>query len=139
MFALYMFGPDVERVLGARRFAGLLLRLRHRRRRRSALGRARAVAEPGPETIGASGGIFGLLLFYGMTFPQRRMLLLIPPIPMPAWLFVTLYGVLELYLGVSGTDAGRGALCAPRWQRDRVLLLIYWRWTAPPAYPPGQS
>jgi membrane associated rhomboid family serine protease len=41
-----------------------------------------------------------------MFFPQRRLLLLFPPIPMPAWLFVTLYAILELVLGVTGTQAG---------------------------------
>jgi membrane associated rhomboid family serine protease len=39
-------------------------------------------------------------------FPRRRIMLLIPPIPMPAWLFVMLFGALELYLGVSGTATG---------------------------------
>jgi membrane associated rhomboid family serine protease len=41
-----------------------------------------------------------------MYFPRRRLMLIFPPIPMPAWLFVTLYGVLELYLGVSGAATG---------------------------------
>ena len=57
-------------------------------------------------TVGASGGLFGLLLGFAMMFPKRRILLLIPPIPMPAWLFVLLFGALELYLGVSGTASG---------------------------------
>ena len=42
------------------------------------------------------------VLAFGMAFPRRRIMLLFPPIPMPAWLFVTLYGLLELYLGISG-------------------------------------
>jgi membrane associated rhomboid family serine protease len=41
-----------------------------------------------------------------MYFPKRKVMLLFPPIPMPAWLFVTLYGALELYLGITGTEAG---------------------------------
>ena len=57
-------------------------------------------------TVGASGGVFGLLLAFGMAYPQRRIMLLFPPIPMPAWLFVTLYGLLELYLGVTGSGQG---------------------------------
>lgn len=57
-------------------------------------------------TVGASGGLFGLLLGFAMMFPKRRILLLIPPIPMPAWLFVLLFGALELYLGVTGTAPG---------------------------------
>src|SRR6185369_9537433 len=104
MFALYMFGPEVERLLGPRRFltyyivcvigaaASQLLALR-------------AVGNPPVPTVGASGGIFGLLLAFGLAFPHRRLMLLFPPIPMPAWLFVTLYGLLELYLGVSGHDS----------------------------------
>ncbi len=57
-------------------------------------------------TIGASGGVFGVLLAFGMLFPHRIVVLLFPPIPLPAWLLVTLYGLLELTNGVFGTEAG---------------------------------
>jgi membrane associated rhomboid family serine protease len=104
MLALWMFGRDVERVLGSRRFlqyyiacvvSAALLQLLV----------AYAGATPYP-TVGASGGVFGLLLAYGLFFPYRRLMLLFPPIPMPAWLFVSLYAALELVLGVTGTQAG---------------------------------
>jgi membrane associated rhomboid family serine protease len=57
-------------------------------------------------TLGASGGVYGLLLTFGMMFPHQRIMLLFPPIPMPAWVAVTLFGALELFLGVTGTQAG---------------------------------
>lgn len=105
MLALFMFGGELERLFGQRRFvhlyfAGVI---------------AAAIAqllvavlwggEPHP-TVGASGGIFGLLLAFAMYFPNRTVVLLIPPIPMPAWLFVLGYGAIELYLGVTGTQEG---------------------------------
>jgi membrane associated rhomboid family serine protease len=104
MFALWMFGRDCEQVLGTRRFLSLyvaavlsaaLVQL--------AVASASGEAYP---TVGASGGVFGVLLAFAMLFPRRRVLLLIPPIPMPAWLFVTLYGAVELASGVLGTQAG---------------------------------
>jgi membrane associated rhomboid family serine protease len=61
---------------------------------------------PPAPTVGASGGMFGLLLAFGWYFPQRRVMLLFPPIPMPARVFVTVYGVLELVLGVTGSQQG---------------------------------
>jgi len=62
-------------------------------------------APPAP-MVGASGGVYGLLLAFGWYFPQRRVVLLFPPIPMPARVFVLLYAVLELVLGVTGTQSG---------------------------------
>ncbi|MFM7709254.1 MAG: rhomboid family intramembrane serine protease, partial [Gammaproteobacteria bacterium] len=53
-----------------------------------------------------SGGIYGLLLGFAMMFPKRKVIPLIPPIPMPAWLFALLFAGLELYLGVTGTASG---------------------------------
>ena len=61
---------------------------------------------PPVPTVGASGGIYGVLLAYGMYFPHRRVMLLFPPIPMSARMLVVVYAVLELFLGVTGTAAG---------------------------------
>lgn len=104
MLGLWMFGSDVERVFGERRMlvyyfvavisAGIVQQIF-----------AKAVGSFYP-TVGASGGVFGLLLAYGTMFPRRTVMLLIPPIPMPAWLFVIAYGALELVLGVTGTQEG---------------------------------
>ena len=53
-------------------------------------------------TIGASGAVFGVLLAFAMAFPNRTIMLLIPPIPMQAKYFVLFYGLITLFLGVSG-------------------------------------
>ena len=65
-----------------------------------------------PDVAGAlamlwiSGGVYGLLLAYGIYFPRRTVILLFPPIPLPARVFVALFAALELYFGVTGTVAG---------------------------------
>jgi membrane associated rhomboid family serine protease len=105
MFALYMFGSDVERVLGARRYAMYYFACVVTAAVTQLTVSSIANWPPYP-TIGASGGVFGLLLAFGMFFPHRTVVLLIPPVPLPAWLFVTLYGLLELTLGVTGTSQG---------------------------------
>jgi membrane associated rhomboid family serine protease len=102
MLALVMFGGDVERVWGRQRFltyyfvcvlsAGLTQVL------------FTYLSGSQAETIGASGGVFGVLLAFGMMYPHRTILLIFPPIPMPAWLFVTVYGALELWFGVRGIE-----------------------------------
>jgi membrane associated rhomboid family serine protease len=56
--------------------------------------------------VGASGGVFGLVLAYAVLFPHRRVLLLIPPIPMSARTFAIGYAALELFLGITQTAAG---------------------------------
>ena len=105
MLALYMFGGDLERLWGPRRylqlyFASLVSAAVIQ------LGFQYFAALPPTPTVGASGAVFGLLLGFAMYFPRRIIVPLIPPIPMPAPVFVTLYGVLELYLGVTGTQQG---------------------------------
>ena len=52
-------------------------------------------------TVGASGAVFGLLLAFGMLFPNTQLILLFPPIPIKAKYFVIGYGLLELYLGIT--------------------------------------
>lgn len=51
-------------------------------------------------TVGASGAVFGVLLAFGMLFPNTRLMLLFPPIPIKAKWFVIIYGIIELYSGI---------------------------------------
>lgn len=125
MLGLYMFGSDVETVWGSRRFLTYYLACIVT----AAIAQlfvtwAMGSAHP---TVGASGGVFGLLLAFGMMFPRRTVVLLIPPIPMPAWLFVTLYGLIELYLGITGTASGVAHFAHLGGMVGGYLLIAYWR------------
>jgi membrane associated rhomboid family serine protease len=51
-------------------------------------------------TVGASGSVFGILLAFGMLFPNTQLMLLFPPIPIKAKYFVIIYGAIELFMGV---------------------------------------
>jgi rhomboid family protein len=105
MFALYMFGGDVERLFGSRFYAGYYFVCVVSAALCHLVVTTWMGAQPAP-TVGASGGVYGLLLAYGLYFPNRQLMLLIPPIPMRARTFVIVYAVLELAMGVTGTAAG---------------------------------
>jgi membrane associated rhomboid family serine protease len=104
MFGVYMFGSDLERVWGSRRFLVYYTICVIS----AAVAQLIVAAVTGAvyPTIGASGGVFGILLAFAMVFPRRMIMPLIPPIPMRAPIFVAIYGALELFLGVTGTQAG---------------------------------
>lgn len=57
-----------------------------------------------PVTVGASGCVFGLLAAFAFLFPQAEIFLLFIPIPIKAPIFVTIYAVIELFMGVHGND-----------------------------------
>ena len=127
MFALYMFGRSLEDLWGPRRFlvfyfASVL-----------AAGAAQltvaALSDASYPTLGASGGVFGVLFAFALFFPRQRIMLLFPPIPMPAWLFVTLYAILELVLGVTGTQAGVAHFAHLGGMVGGALVLAYWHAT----------
>jgi membrane associated rhomboid family serine protease len=105
MFAVWMFGSSLELAWGAKRTAvtyvsavitGAIAQLFA----------GAALGAPNAPVIGASAGVFGILLAYALVFPHTRIMLLIPPIPLPARVFVALYAALELFLGVTGTQSG---------------------------------
>jgi membrane associated rhomboid family serine protease len=54
-------------------------------------------------------------------------MLMFPPIPMPAWVFVTLYGLLELYLGVTGSGQGVAHFAHLGGMLAGFVLLLRWR------------
>jgi len=130
MFALYMFGGELERLWGPKRFLNLYFASVISAALAQLAVSSLASLDPYP-TIGASGGVFGLLLAFGLYFPRRIVVLLFPPIPMPAWLFVTLYGALELYLGVTGTQEGVAHFAHLGGMLGAWLLIQYWRGRPP--------
>jgi len=56
--------------------------------------------------VGASGAIFGILVAFGVLFPNTELMLLFFPVPIKAKYFVILYGLYELYAGTAGLQAG---------------------------------
>ncbi len=124
MFGLWMFGRDLENVMGSQRFliyflvcvvgAGIV---------QLVVAATQGGLYP---TVGASGGVFGILLAYGLTFPNRIVVPLFPPIPMRAITFVFIYGLLELYLGVSGGAPGVANFAHLGGMLFGFILLRYW-------------
>jgi membrane associated rhomboid family serine protease len=128
MLTLAMFGSQVEYVWGARRFltfylvcvAGAAL---------CQLAVGWWTLSQGGEaypTLGASGGIFGLLLAYGLMFPNQRVMLLFPPIPMKARTLVILYAAAELLLGLNNWQPGVAHFAHLGGMLFGWLLIRYW-------------
>ena len=129
MLALLMFGAPVEHTWGQKRFltfyavcvvGAALCQL--------AVG-AWTMSQGGQAypTLGASGGVFGLLLAYGMLFPHQRVMLLIPPIPMKARTLVIVYGAIALLLGFTGLQPGVAHFAHLGGMLFGWLLIRYWR------------
>jgi len=129
--ALMMFGGALEQVWGGRRFVIFFLLC--------VIGGGLAqwwwTGVPEGQgvsvTLGASGGVFGVLLAFGMMYPHQRIMLIFPPIPMPAWLFVTLYGLAELWFGVTGTRSGVAHFAHLGGMLAGFVLIQYWRGRLP--------
>jgi len=125
MFALWMFGSLVEITWGSRRFLIYYFVC--------VIGAAAAqlLVTSGTgdiyPTIGASGGVFGILLAFGLRFPDQYILLLIPPIPIKAKYFVLIYGAIELYLGVTGTQEGVAHFAHLGGMATGFVMIAYWR------------
>lgn len=133
MLALVMFGAPLEYNWGQRRFltyyAVCVLGAAV-----CQLGVGAWTLSQGGEaypTVGASGGVFGLLLAYGMLFPHQRVMLLIPPIPLKARTLVIIYGAVELLMGVTGTMPGVAHFAHLGGMLFGWLLIRYWRGQPP--------
>lgn len=81
-----------------------------------------------PPTVGASGAVFGILLAFGMLFPNAELFIIPFPFPIKAKWFVLGYGLIELFLGVSNNAADNvahfahlGGLVAG------FIIMLYWR------------
>ena len=77
-------------------------------------------------TIGASGAVFGVLLGFGMLFPNTQLMLLFPPIPIKAKYFVIFYGVLELFLAFSQPGSNIAHVAHLGGMIFGFILIKYW-------------
>lgn len=78
-------------------------------------------------TVGASGAIYGVLLAFGMIFPNRVIYLMIPPMPIKAKYLVIGYGLLELALGLSGARDGVAHFCHLGGMVAGLAMILYWK------------
>ena len=125
MLTLYMFGSAVEMAWGRSRYltyyfvcvvSAALTQLA-----------VTAWMHSGEPTVGASGGIFGLLFAFAVSFPRAKVMALLVPVPLPAWLAVTIYGVVELFMGVTGAQASVAHFAHLGGMAGGALLLAWWR------------
>ena len=124
MYALWLFGVGLENMWGSKRFAiyyfvcvvgAALIQLL-----------AQDMTGQYTPTVGASGGVFGVLLAFGLFFPNQVLLLLIPPMPIKAKWFVLLYGIVELLFGVTGTATGVAHFAHLGGMLFGFVLIYYW-------------
>jgi membrane associated rhomboid family serine protease len=129
MLGLWMFGSELERVWGPKRFLQFYFAsvLTAAAAQLAVTGLMGAVFP----TVGASGGLFGLLLAFGMMFPNRIIMPLFPPIPMKARTFVMVFGGLELLFGVTGTVSGVAHFAHLGGMLGGWLMMRYWRGQPP--------
>lgn len=78
-------------------------------------------------TVGASGAVYGILLAFGVLYPNARLLLLFPPIPIKAKWFVIGYALIEIYLGFMQPGSGVAHFAHVGGMIFGFLLIIYWR------------
>jgi membrane associated rhomboid family serine protease len=85
-------------------------------------------------TVGASGAIFGVLLAFGVLFPNTQLMLLFPPIPIKAKYFVMIYGAIELYLAVTAPGSNIAHAAHIGGMIFGYILIRYWRKTTNTLY-----
>jgi len=129
MMAVFMFGAQIEQVWGSKRFATFYFACVVGAGLTQLAVVTWMVSEGGPAfpTLGASGGVYGLLLAFGMMFPNRQVMLLIPPIPMKARTLVIVFGAIEIFMGVTGTQSGVAHFAHLGGMLFGFLLIQHWR------------
>ena len=133
MLGLWMFGSELERLWGRNRYLQMLLA--------SVVAAALVqliftmITGSRAPTVGASGALFGLLLSFGMLFPDRIIMPLFPPIPMKARTFVMVFGGLELLFGLSGRS-GVAHFAHLGGMLGAWLMISWWRGKLPFSGPP---
>lgn len=140
MYSLLMFGSILERSLGPKKFlifyfaTGLGAVVLHtgvewmQARVFIANGAAQAYQQLlVTPTLGASGAIYGILIGFAMLYPQARLTLIFPPIPMTAKWLVIIFAAIELFSGINGIQDGVAHFAHLGGMLFGWLLIRWWR------------
>ena len=149
MFAVWMFGRIMEQVMGSQRFlfyyivcglgAGLMQEgVQYIHYMYEGLGAYDSVNMEGLvvpmetylnrwTTVGASGAVYGVLLSFGMTFPEERMFIIPIPVPIKAKWFVIGYAVIELMSALGNPGDGIAHMAHLGGMLFGLALILYWR------------
>ncbi len=118
--ALWIFGSPIENFWGEKRYITFLLIC--------ILGGAIAhLVFTDSYVIGISGAVFGLLIAYGMMWPESTIMLLIPPVPIKAKYFVMIYAGIMLLMMFSSPNDGIAHFAHFGGALSGLLLIQYWR------------
>lgn len=137
MFAVFMFGRTLEQVWGSKRFlsyymvtgigAGLTQVLVLYLRLQSSVP-VEMFSMVNSVTVGASGAVFGILLAFGMLFPNSQLFIIPFPFPIKAKWFVIGYGLLELLFGVANRTGDNVAHFAHLGgMLFGIFMIMYWK------------
>lgn len=140
MYSLLMFGSILERSLGPKKYlifyfvTGLGAVALHtgvewlQARVFIANGIAQAYQQLlVTPTLGASGAIYGILIGFAMLYPQARLTLIFPPIPMTAKWLVIIFAAIELFSGINGIQDGVAHFAHLGGMLFGWLLIRWWR------------
>ena len=147
MFSVFIFGRTLESVWGGKRFlvfymitgigAGLIQEITWYISLHDAIANTESMIGWSQTrlvlnniiTIGASGAVFGILLAFGMMFPNAELFLMFIPIPIKAKYFVIGYGLIELFLGIRSSSGGDNIAHFAHLggMLFGLILILYWR------------
>ncbi len=130
MFAVWMFGRIIEVTMGSKRFLFYYLTCG------LGAGLSQEVVQLAAYlygstifglTVGASGAVYGILLAFGMTFPDERIFIFPLPVPIKAKYFVCGYAVIELVSALAGSHDGVAHVAHLGGMLFGLLLILHWR------------
>lgn len=135
MYTLLIFGIPLERTWGGKKFllfyfvTGLGAALCHNLvlQLQIALLPDKAIEIMGTPTVGASGAIYGVLLGFGMLWPNTQLRLLFPPITLTAKWFVIIFGAIELFTGITGMGGNIAHFAHLGGMLFGLLLILFWK------------
>jgi membrane associated rhomboid family serine protease len=139
MFALWMFGRIMEQTWGPKKMIIYYLICGLGAGLTQELGQSIGLIEPYARTIGASGAVYGILLAFGMTYPNERLFVIPIPFPIKAKYFVGFYAALELMECLTMKDGVAHAAHLGGMLFGALLIILWKRKASRNSYYQGQS